>query len=133
MGPIYKFIAQYETGYRCLGLTILLAAVTCAFSTICTIVVAYMDTVRKRHLKQQALKEANETKQIKPKINLKDALYFPIELWLIIIICVVFYSATFPFISLAKLFLIRKYESSSELASVQQRSKTQIICKNSYR
>ncbi len=120
MGPIYKFISQYESGYRCLGLTILLAAVTCAVSTICTIVVAYMDTIRKRHLKRQA-KESNESKQTKPNINLKDTLYFPIELWLIILICLVMYSATFPFISLAKLFFIRKYQSSSGLASVQQR------------
>lgn len=120
MGPIYDFISQYETGYRCLGLTILLAAITCAFSTICTIVTAYMDTVRKKFLKKQMAK-LNVKKKPTEKINLKDALNFPVELWLIFIICVGLYSATFPFISLAKLFFMKKYGFSSSVSSIQQR------------
>lgn len=51
---------------------------------------------------------------------MKDALNFPLELWLIIIICVVFYSATFPFISLGKLFFVRKYHCVPILSSLQQ-------------
>jgi hypothetical protein len=120
MGPIYDSIAKYETGYKCLGISILLAAITCAFSTLCAIIISYMDLKREKFLKRfQKFKD----EKVKPadKIRLQDALYFPLELWLIIIICVVFYSATFPFISLGKLFFIRKYNFSPTISSLQQR------------
>lgn len=118
MGPIYNAVSNFITGYKCLGISIILASITCAFSTVCTIIVSCMDKKRQNFMR---IKEDKNSKQKAEKINLRDALNFPLELWLIFIICVVFYSATFPFISLGKLFFIRKYHCVPILSSLQQR------------
>ena len=123
MVPIYKFFENYVTGYKCLGLAIFVGAFTCLFSTICTIVTATMDLRRTRYLKAKKV----ETKHVKspPAVtekafSLKDVLSYPRELWLIFLICVVFSSVTFPFISLGKLYFMRKYEFSQDYAGYQQ-------------
>ena len=116
MSPIYNYIGNFATGYQCLGLAILLASLTCMLSTIFAFVLFPLDKRRQKFFKYDLKNQAEEG-----KIQLKDAFYFPSQLWLIIAICVVFYSATFPFISLGKLFFIRKYNLSSGSASLLQR------------
>ncbi|RXG72516.1 Major facilitator superfamily domain-containing protein 1 [Armadillidium vulgare] len=44
------------------------------------------------------------------KIQLKDILSFPLSFWLISVVCVTYYVAIFPFIGLAKVFFMRKYD-----------------------
>ena len=45
---------------------------------------------------------------------------FRAELWLIVLVCLVFYANAFSFVSLSKLYLIRKYALSEQLATLQQ-------------
>jgi hypothetical protein len=83
MTPIYDYVNQFEQGNKCLGIAILLASITCVLSTLCAFVLAPLDNRRERILKQ------TETKKETPIIKLTDAFYFPVTLWLIIMICVV--------------------------------------------
>lgn len=126
MVPIYEFVETYQTGYKCLGLAIFIGAFTCLFSTVCTIITAIMDYRREKYLKAKNLdskpkpSKSEEPKEEKP-FSLKDMVSFPAELWFMFIICVVFYGITFPFISLGKLYFIRKYDFSQTVAGYQQR------------
>ncbi len=117
MSPIYDFVNKYESGPKCLGITIFIASVTVVLSSLCAFLLIYLDR-RRCHFTKKHTPNSSSSKE---KMKLKDALSFPLQLWLIIIICIVFYSATFPFISLAKLFFIRKYNASNAMATLQQR------------
>lgn len=85
-----------------------------------------MDYKREKYLKAKNLdskpkpSKSEEPKEEKP-FSLKDMVSFPAELWFMFIICVVFYGITFPFISLGKLYFIRKYDFSQTVAGYQQR------------
>lgn len=125
MVPIYEFVENYETGYKCLGLAIFIGAFTCLFSTVCTIITAIMDYRREKYLKAKNLvskpkSTKSEDSKEKP-FSFKDMVSFPAELWFMFIICVVFYGITFPFISLGKLYFMRKYDFSQTVAGYQQR------------
>ena len=48
----------------------------------------------------------------KSSIKLSDSLKFPPQLWLTIAICLLFYGFFFPFISVGKLFLIKRFDLS---------------------
>lgn len=86
MTPIYNYVNQYEDGYKCLGITILLASITCVVSALCSFVLAPMDKRRERVIKKnEILNSTSNTETIK----LTDAIHFPVQLWLIIAICVV--------------------------------------------
>lgn len=45
---------------------------------------------------------------LEEKITLKDILHFPMAIWLICVLCVAYYVAVFPFISLGLVFFERK-------------------------
>ena len=86
MSPIYNYINKFEDGYKCLGISILLASITCVFSAICSFVLAPMDKRRERVIKQSQIKNSTQNTET---IKLTDAIHFPVQLWLIIVICVV--------------------------------------------
>jgi hypothetical protein len=117
MSPIYDYVNKNESGPKCLGITIFIASITVVLSSLCAFLLIYLDRRRCNFVK----KHSPASSSSKEKMKLKDALSFPIQLWLMIVICIVFYSATFPFISLAKLFFIRKYNASTAIATLQQR------------
>lgn len=110
MGPIYDAISKTKTGYDCLGTALLIAACTCIFSLGCAGILALLDKRRTRIVPSEPIKAGDE-------IKLSDALKFPLQLWLVFIICVAFYCAVFPFISLGKVFFISKYGFSPVTAN----------------
>lgn len=114
MGPIYDAISNTKSGPECLGSALLVAASTCVFSLICAGILALFDLRRTRVIPSEPVKAGDE-------IKLSDALKFPIPLWLVFIICVTFYCAVFPFISLGKVFFISKFDFDPTLANTADR------------
>jgi len=68
---------------------------TCVFSLGCALILAYMDKRAERilHRKKDASGE---------KVKLTDVTTFPVQLWLVFIICIGYYVAILQFIGLAK-------------------------------
>lgn len=114
MGPIYKAVSHTKTGPDALGTALLIAASTCVFSLLCAIILAVLDLRRTRVIPQEPIKAGDE-------IKLTDALKFPATLWLVFIICVAFYCAIFPFISLGKVFFISKFDFAPGTANTADR------------
>ena len=94
MNPIYDFISKLKSGYECLGAAILLASSTAILSTVCAFIMKFLDNRRTRSLRV----ESNTQSKPAQKIKFSDALQFPFEFWLLVIIVTVFYCATFPFV-----------------------------------
>ncbi|KAM6933433.1 lysosomal dipeptide transporter MFSD1 [Xenentodon cancila] len=107
MGWVYNKVALVvgSTGYTALGASLMFAAVTCLFSLVCALVLAFLDKRAERILQ----KEQGETGEV---IKLTDVKDFPFTLWLIFIICVGYYVAIFPFIGLGQVFFIEKFNFS---------------------
>ena len=51
------------------------------------------------------------------QIHIRDVLVFPASFWLVCLICVGYYVAVFPFISLGKVYFQVKYNFSSDNAN----------------
>ena len=104
MTPLYEAVNRAgKVGHECLGYTLLIASITCLFSMLCAVILIFLNRRRNRFIPQEPVKAGEE-------IKLTDALHFPLQLWLLFIICVAYYCAIFPFISLAKVFFISKYD-----------------------
>ncbi|KAM9318967.1 lysosomal dipeptide transporter MFSD1 isoform 1-T1 [Pholidichthys leucotaenia] len=104
MGWVYNGVADAvgSHGPTTLGWSLMIAGVTCVFSLICALVLAFLDKRAERILQ----KEEGKTGEV---IKITDVKDFPITLWLIFIICVGYYVAVFPFIGLGQLFFIEKF------------------------
>ena len=120
MGDIYDWVAKSYDGHQALGASLLIASATCVFSLICASILALLDLRRTRLVPQEAVKAGDE-------IKLTDALKFPLTLWIVFVICVCFYCAVFPFISLGKVFFISKYDMSPSVANTADR----LVCTKS--
>ncbi|XP_067401783.1 lysosomal dipeptide transporter MFSD1 isoform X1 [Emydura macquarii macquarii] len=112
MGWVYSRAQDLlgSTGHSTLGLTLMIGGVTCIFSLICALILAYLDKRAEKILH----KEQGKTGEV---IKLTDVKDFSFSLWLIFIICVCYYAAVFPFIGLGKVFFIEKFQFSSQEAS----------------
>ena len=111
MTPIYKFISSWGLeSYAAVGWTLMLAGLTCVMSFLCALVLGYMDKRAERILKK-ASAETGET------VRLKDVFSFPKSFWLLSIVCLAYYVAIFPFISLGQVFFIKKFDFSSSSAN----------------
>ena len=73
-----------------------------------------MDRRRNKIIPVEPVKAGDE-------IKISDALRFPLQLWLVFIICVAYYCAVFPFISLGKVFFISKYDFKESNANQADR------------
>ncbi|KAI0214202.1 Major facilitator superfamily domain-containing protein 1 [Lamellibrachia satsuma] len=111
MRPLYKYLERYETGYKCLGLTLFVGAAFCVMSLLCTVAVAYFDKRADRILKKKQHVSAAEP------MRLKDMVNFRLSVWLLCIICVAYYVTVFPFIGLGQLFFQSKFGVSAADAS----------------
>ncbi|XP_054651215.1 major facilitator superfamily domain-containing protein 1 isoform X1 [Dunckerocampus dactyliophorus] len=107
MGWVYSKVALLvgPPGYRTLGVSLMIAAVTCIFSLICALVLAFLDKRAEKILQ----KEQGKTGEV---IKLTDVKDFPFPLWIIFIICVSYYVAIFPFIGLGQMLFIEKFNFS---------------------
>ncbi|XP_062988115.1 major facilitator superfamily domain-containing protein 1 isoform X1 [Elgaria multicarinata webbii] len=112
MGWVYSKVQDLlgSTGYTTLGIALLIGGVTCIFSLVCALILAYLDKRAEKIL----CKEQGKTGEV---IKLTDVKDFSLSLWLIFIICVCYYVAIFPFIGLGKVFFIEKFKFSSQEAS----------------
>ncbi|XP_076036499.1 minerva isoform X2 [Oratosquilla oratoria] len=115
MGPLYNYVDGFENGYKALGITLLLAGLTCVFSLACAFILGMLDMRRSKVL-QLGSAETGE------KVQLRDVLTFPLSFWLLSVICVAYYVAIFPFIGLAKVFFMRKFDfdetAANEVSSI---------------
>ncbi|XP_048520877.1 major facilitator superfamily domain-containing protein 1 isoform X1 [Dendroctonus ponderosae] len=102
MEPIYQWVSTSSTGTKILGLSLLIASATCLFSTICSLILGYMD---KRAERMTRRSEARTTEAVR----ITDAKHFKGTFWLVTCICVTYYNAIFPFISLAQQFFIQRF------------------------
>nr|XP_057935857.1 major facilitator superfamily domain-containing protein 1 isoform X2 [Doryrhamphus excisus] len=107
MGWVYNRVALLvgPVGYTTLGVSLMIAAVTCIFSLICALVLAFLDKRAEKILQ----KEQGKTGEV---IKLTDVKDFPFPLWIIFIICVSYYVAIFPFIGLGQMLFIQKFNFS---------------------
>ncbi|XP_008104312.1 major facilitator superfamily domain-containing protein 1 isoform X1 [Anolis carolinensis] len=112
MGWVYSKVQDLlgSTGHTTLGVALFIGGVTCIFSLICALILAYLDKRAEKIL----CKEQGKTGEV---IKLTDVKDFSLSLWLIFIICVCYYVAVFPFIGLGKVFFIEKFKFSSQEAS----------------
>ncbi|XP_044523636.1 major facilitator superfamily domain-containing protein 1 [Gracilinanus agilis] len=112
MGWLYHRIATLigSPGHTTLGVTLMIGGVTCVFSLLCGLILAFMDWRAEKILH----KEQGKTGEV---IKIRDMKDFSLSLWIIFLICVWYYVAIFPFIGLGKLFFIEKYKLSPQTAS----------------
>ncbi|XP_047495102.1 major facilitator superfamily domain-containing protein 1-like isoform X1 [Penaeus chinensis] len=103
MGPIYAWVDTFSDGYKTLGISLLIAGATCIYSLICAGVLGLLDKRRSKVLRLNSA-ESGE------KVQLRDIFTFPLSFWLLCVICVSYYVAIFPFIGLAKVFFMRKFD-----------------------
>ncbi|KAJ8686589.1 hypothetical protein QAD02_022383 [Eretmocerus hayati] len=90
------------SGPECIGVVLFLAAITCAVSMICVLVLGLMDSHAEKALKRNEGKEQEV-------VRLTDVKDFKTIFWLVAWICVAYYIAIFPFVSLGKVYFMNKY------------------------
>lgn len=104
LGTMFAFntgelISDYFGGAR---FALYAAAIFCGFSLLSNLVYIYMD---RKAEKAVGLKEETAG----DKIKLSDIAYFGPRFWYIAILCVLFYSAVFPFTALSTDFFVDKW------------------------
>uniref|UniRef100_A0A0B7AKB9 Lysosomal dipeptide transporter MFSD1 n=1 Tax=Arion vulgaris TaxID=1028688 RepID=A0A0B7AKB9_9EUPU len=109
MQPLYDFIDSSMAGYKRLGVALIIGGFFCVFSLICAFVLAFFDKRADRILKRKVVSKEE-------MIKFRDILTFPLESWLISVICVAYYVAVFPFIGLGLVFLEMKFGLSPSSA-----------------
>lgn len=109
MQPLYDALNGSVHGHVCLGAALFIAGAFCIFSLICAFIVAFFDKRAERILK----KNTNASGEIIKLTDIKD---FSINLWILAIICVAYYVAIFPFISLGKMFFTNRFELDASTA-----------------
>lgn len=109
VGPLYREMERSFDKHQALGWTLLIAGITTLFSLIGAIILGLLDKRRER-LTRQGFEE-------NPKIALKDVLVFPLSFWLVCLICVTYYVAVFPFVTLGQVYFMKKYSFSDENAN----------------
>ncbi|KAM9853068.1 lysosomal dipeptide transporter MFSD1 isoform 2-T2 [Aulostomus maculatus] len=107
MGWVYGKVSGLlgSAGHSTLGVSLMIAGVTCIFSLICALVLGLLDKRAEKILN----KEQGKTGEV---IKLTDVKDFPLPLWIIFVICVSYYVAIFPFIGLGQMFFIEKFNFS---------------------
>ncbi|KAI6645722.1 Major facilitator superfamily domain-containing protein 1-like [Oopsacas minuta] len=111
LGPLFKkMVDSHFSGFTALGICLDVGLVICILSLLGAVVLGLLDK------RAEKLVENRIVKSEEP-IRLKDILHFPLSLWVIFFICVFYYSAVFPFISLGLVFFQQKYGEGSVLAS----------------
>uniref|UniRef100_A0A915HR97 Lysosomal dipeptide transporter MFSD1 n=1 Tax=Romanomermis culicivorax TaxID=13658 RepID=A0A915HR97_ROMCU len=126
---VYKWIVDngFFTEHKALGASLFMAFLTTVLSLLCGVICWFFDKNRDKYLildKNQKIDNGeqilsiNETEKEAEKFKMTDILGFPLSLWLIYIICVLFYAAIFPLVSFGQLFYINKFGLQSYIASV---------------
>ncbi|XP_025080168.1 major facilitator superfamily domain-containing protein 1-like isoform X2 [Pomacea canaliculata] len=117
MQPLYSYIHNYASGYKCLGIALFVGAVMCVFSLLCAFALAFLDKRADRILKRAAVGSDSKDGSAGDQIRLWDVKHFPLTFWLISIICVAYYVAVFPFVGLGLVFFEMKFGLTPEQAN----------------
>ncbi|KAJ8917453.1 hypothetical protein NQ315_005500 [Exocentrus adspersus] len=110
MESIYNWIHEAHTGPQGLGIVLFIATLTCVLSMLCALILGCFDKRAERILRR------NE-ESLGDVVRLRDVKDFKATFWLVTVICVAYYVAIFPFISLAKDFFIEKFKMSNQAAN----------------
>ena len=107
VGPLYNLIVSGNDGetepHVALGWTLLIAGSTCVLSLVCAVVLGFMDRRAEVLLKKGNAIGSGEV------VTLSDILTFPLSFWLLSVVCLAYYVAIFPFISLGQVGLGIQY------------------------
>lgn len=95
MERIYKYVNQWYKGHMCIGVVLLISAITCLVSFLCALSLGWMDHRAQRILQRND----NPGGEV---ARLSDVKTFKISFWMVSVICVAYYVAIFPFIALGK-------------------------------
>ncbi|RWS14286.1 Major facilitator superfamily domain-containing protein 1-like protein [Dinothrombium tinctorium] len=104
-GRLYEALNKSVTGYKCLGIVLLIGTGICLFSLTSSIILGLLDKRAEKLLKRDELK-SDEV------IKITDIKHFSLKFWLITFICISYYVCIFPFVSLGTVFFMQKYEMS---------------------
>ena len=104
------FSKKVSSETRDLGLTLFVGLLICIVCLVFAIVMWYLDY---RSSKIVATRFRGKT-----IMQISTVKKFPIAYWLLVVICVCYYSALFSFIALAKLFFMAKYGTGNNQASL---------------
>ncbi|XP_066251245.1 major facilitator superfamily domain-containing protein 1-like [Euwallacea similis] len=107
MEPIYEWFSSNSSGTSILGFALLLASTTCLLSMTCSVILGYMD----KRAERITMRTATQNTEIVKLIDVKD---FKISFWLVTCICVTYYTAIFPFVSIAQGFLETRFDIDDE-------------------
>lgn len=102
MHPIYNYARHSNQPQTALGITLLIASLTCVISFIFSLILAIQDKRAERILARPHIRSDEN-------ISIKDATNFKSEFWMLSIICVSFYLTIFPFIALGSKFFQEKW------------------------
>lgn len=97
MEQVYGYVTNTlgHTGPHSIGVALYIAGLTCLISFMCVLVLGVMDSHSEKVLKRNE----NQEPEI---VKLSDVKSFKSVFWLVASICVSFYMAIFPFVSLGK-------------------------------
>lgn len=107
MEPIYQWISHTSEGTSILGISLFIATGTCLFSMVCSLLLGFMD---KRAERITGRGETQNTEIVK----ITDVVSFKPSFWLVACICVTYYNAIFPFISIAQGFFTYKFDMDGQ-------------------
>ena len=71
----------------------------CIISLLCAVFLGLFDRRAEKILKKKNDPESEE--MVQEKITIKDIFKFPLKLWLLIVICVIYYVTVDPFLGVA--------------------------------
>jgi hypothetical protein len=111
--PVYNYFSQYKSGHECLGVTIFASCILILITNISALALIPLDK------KRISILMPNQSETNLPKVKFRVIFEFPLQLWLLCLVCMFNYSANITFVNLGKLFLVKKYEFSILGASTQ--------------
>ncbi|UJR07131.1 hypothetical protein I4U23_011419 [Adineta vaga] len=103
---LYESFALNLTGPHRIGLTLLIAGITCVIALFSAFILWILDIRRRKVIQEDNPPDPDD------EFHIRDIRYFPSSLYLLFIICVFYYVAIFPFIASAQLLFESKYQLS---------------------
>ncbi len=107
---MYESLTFISSNFNRLGTTLMVGIVLCMLAVTFGLLVVLLDRHGARVIGRRPPK--------KQKINLFDALRFPLSFWLIALQCSLFYSVTASSTANGPLFIVSKYDLSIDTASI---------------
>lgn len=116
MAPLFDYLNSHMTNSQsALGYTLLIGGSTCIMSLMCAVGLGWMDKraevlVREPLKEREKKKTKGKKKEEQPVMKPMDIFGFPPIFWLLSVICLAYYAAIFPFISLGQVFFMKKFQ-----------------------